>query len=213
MRSRYAEDCRAESLAHGVGQFVIMGAGLDTFGYRQPSWTISIRIFEVDHPATQRWKRAKLSSAGIQIPKNVTLVPINFEEIPLEQGLAVSAFDLGAATFFSWFGVSGYLTQEAIDRTLKFVVTMPRSSEIVLDFFVPKELIAPKQAKAYATLSALAAQLSQPVLTRFAPDELAAKFKTAGFSNAGNAQQVYPELGARERPAYGTRPNCFRMPS
>jgi O-methyltransferase involved in polyketide biosynthesis len=66
---------------------------------------------------------------------------------------------------------------------LKFVVTMPRSSEIVLDFFVPKELIAPEQAKAYATLSALAAQLSQPVLTRFAPDELAAKLKTAGFSN------------------------------
>jgi methyltransferase (TIGR00027 family) len=84
MRSRYAEDCLAESLAHGVGQYVIMGAGLDTFGYRQPSWTTSIRILEVDHPATQRWKRAKLSAAGIQIPRNVTLVPINFEEISLE---------------------------------------------------------------------------------------------------------------------------------
>src|SRR5271163_1910279 len=71
MRSRYTEDCLAESLAHGVRQYVIMGAGLDTFGCRQPSWATSLRIFEVDHPATQRWKRAKLSDAGIQIPKNV----------------------------------------------------------------------------------------------------------------------------------------------
>jgi methyltransferase (TIGR00027 family) len=96
MRSRYAEDCLAESLAHGVRQYVIMGAGLDTFGYRQPSWATSLRIFEVDHPATQRWKRAKLSAAGIQIPKNVILALVNFEEVSFEEGLLASGLDLGS---------------------------------------------------------------------------------------------------------------------
>ena len=183
MRSRYTEDCLAESLAHGVRQYVILGAGLDTFGYRQPSWASSLRIFEVDHPATQRWKRAKLSAAGIQIPNNVIFAAVNLEEVSLEQGLAASGFDLGVPTFFSWLGVTGFLTEEAIDRTLEFVLAMPRLSEIVLDFIVPNELIAPEQAAVVATVFARFAQQGEPIVTRFAPKELAAKLKAAGFSN------------------------------
>ncbi len=182
VRSRYTEDCLAESLAHGVRQYVIMGAGLDTFGYRQPSWATPLRIFEVDHPATQRWKRAKLSDAGIQIPKNVIFAPVNFEEVSLEKGLGASGLDLGVPTFFSWLGVTMYLTEEAIDQTLNFVLAMPRSSEIVLDFTVPNELIAPEQASVVATVLAGVAQQGEPFVTRFAPEELAAKLKAAGFS-------------------------------
>lgn len=182
MRSRYTEDCLAESLARGVRQYVIMGAGLDTFGYRQPSWATALRIFEVDHPATQRWKRAKLSAAGIQIPENVIFAPVNFEEVALEVGLAASGLDLGVPTFFSWLGVTMYLTEEAIDRTLKFVLAMPRSSEIVLDFMVPNELFAPEEAPAAAKVFAYAAQQGEPIVTRFAPEELTAKLKAAGFS-------------------------------
>ncbi len=182
MRSRYTEDCLAESLAHGVRQYVIMGAGLDTFGYRQPSWARALRIFEVDHPATQRWKRAKLSAAGVQIPQNVIFAPVNFEEVSLEEGYAASGLDLGVATFFSWLGVSPYLSEEAIDRTLKFVRAMPRSSEVVLDFFVPNELIAPQETSTIAKVFAYAAQQGEPIVTRFAPEELTAKLIAAGFS-------------------------------
>jgi methyltransferase (TIGR00027 family) len=186
MRSRYTEDCLADSLAHGVRQYVIMGAGLDTFGYRQPSWATSLRIFEVDHPATQRWKRARLSATGIQIPKNVIFAPVNFEEVSLEEGLAASGLDLGVPTFFSWLGVASYLTEAAIDRTLKFVLAMPRSSEIVLDFIVPNELIAPEEAPVAATVLGRFAQQGEPIVTRFAPEELTAKLKAAGFSNVAH---------------------------
>jgi methyltransferase (TIGR00027 family) len=182
MRSRYAEDCLAESLAHGVRQYVIMGAGLDTFGYRQPSWATSLRIFEVDHPATQRWKRVKLSAVGIQIPKNIIFTPVDFEEVSLKEGLAASGLDLGVPTFFSWLGVASYLTEEAIDRTFKFVLAMPRSSEIVLDFFVPNELIPPEEALAVAKAFAYAAQQGEPIVTRFAPAELTANLIATGFS-------------------------------
>ena len=162
MRSRYTEDCLAESLAHGISQYVIMGAGLDTFGYRQPSWAASLRIFEVDHPATQRRKLATLSAAGIQIPKNVIFTPVNFEEVSLEEGLVAGGFDPGVSTFFSWLGVAAYLTQEAIDRTLTFVLATPRSSEIVLDFMVPNELLAPEDAQVVATIVARIAQQGEP---------------------------------------------------
>ena len=183
MRSRYAEDCLAESIAHLVTQYVIIGAGLDTFAYRQPSWAASLRIFEVDHPATQRSKLAKLSAAGIQVPKNVIFTPVNFEGVSLEEGLVASGFDPGVATFFSWLGVTPYLTQDAIDRTLKFVCAMPRSSEIVLDFAAHNELIASENAQAIATIVARVAQQGEPFVTRFAPEELTAKLKAAGFSD------------------------------
>jgi methyltransferase (TIGR00027 family) len=182
MRIRYTEDCLAESLAQGVRQYVIMGAGLDTFAYRQPSWATALRIFEVDHPATQRWKRTKLSAAGIQIPENVIFAAVNFEEISLEAGLAACGFDLGVPTFLSWLGVTMYLTEEAIDRALKFILAMPRSSEIVLDFVVPDELIASEDAPAVAKVVARVAQQGEPFVTRFAPEGLTAKLSAAGFS-------------------------------
>jgi methyltransferase (TIGR00027 family) len=134
MRSRYAEDCLAESLGDGVGQYVLLGAGLDTFAYRQPAWAGSLRIFEVDCPATQKWKRAKLAAAEISIPVNVTLVPVDFERTSLKEGLAASGLDLRIPTFFSSLGVTQYLTEEALDLLLNFVLTLPPASEIVFSF-------------------------------------------------------------------------------
>jgi methyltransferase (TIGR00027 family) len=113
IRSRYAEDCLAESLSNGVRQYVVLGAGLDTFAYRQPSWADSLRIFEVDHPATQRWKRRRLAEAGISVPRNVTLVPVDFEKISLAAGLTQAGLDFATPTFFSLLGVSQYLGEEA----------------------------------------------------------------------------------------------------
>jgi methyltransferase (TIGR00027 family) len=87
MRSRYTEDCLAEALIRGVRQYVILGAGLDTFAYRQPSWAGSLRIYEIDHPASQEWKRERLEVAKVKIPENLTFAPIDFEITSLRGGV------------------------------------------------------------------------------------------------------------------------------
>src|SRR6202035_6128756 len=110
-RSRYAEDELARAVAHGVTQYVVLGAGLDTFAYRNPH--PGLRVFEVDHPATQAWKREQLQAANIAIPPSLTFVPIDFELQTLADGLSRSGFNANAAAFFSWLGVTPYLTREA----------------------------------------------------------------------------------------------------
>jgi methyltransferase (TIGR00027 family) len=87
MRSRFAEDCLAESIGNGVRQYVLLGAGLDTFAYRQPHRASSLRVFEVDHPATQQWKCRHLADAGITLPDNVSFVPVDFEKVSLATAL------------------------------------------------------------------------------------------------------------------------------
>ncbi|MBV8476214.1 MAG: class I SAM-dependent methyltransferase, partial [Acidobacteria bacterium] len=129
MRSRFAEDCLAEAVNQGVRQYVLLGAGLDTFAYRQPRWASSLRIFEVDHPATQRWKRRRLAEAGISVPENVTFVPVDFEKVSLATALPQAGIDSGMAAFFSMLGVTQYLIEGAFDETLRFVLSMPSPSE------------------------------------------------------------------------------------
>src|SRR5580698_7847011 len=101
VRSRYAEDHLARAIARGASQYVVLGAGLDTFAYRNPYVGTALRVFEVDHPATQEWKRARLAEAGIAIPESVTHAPVNFEHQTLAEGLHQAGFDETRATFFS----------------------------------------------------------------------------------------------------------------
>ncbi len=91
VRSRYAEDCLAEAAARGLEQYVVLGAGLDTFAYRAPRG--GLRIFEVDHPATQVWKREQLKSAAIPIPESLSYAPVDFERETLGEGLKRAGFD------------------------------------------------------------------------------------------------------------------------
>src|SRR6266851_4927996 len=201
MRSRCTEDCLAESLAREIKQYVILGAGLDTFCYRQPEPAKSLMIFEVDYPASQRRKRAKLATANIHIPDNVTFLPIDFEKLTLKEGLAATGFDFGMRTFFSWLGVAVYLTEEAFDRTLELILSMPRSSEIVLDFMVPLHLLPRDEAAVVAAAAAGIAEQGEPLLTRFVPEELAAKLEAMGFSKVTH---LSPQT-ARERYFAGRR--------
>src|SRR3984957_6851470 len=115
-RSRYAEDELARAGPHGVTQYVVLGAGLDTFAYRNPH--PGLRVFEVDHPSTQAWKREQLQAAGIAIPAALTFVPVDFERQTLADGLERGGFDDRAAAFFSWLGVTPYLTRDACMSTL-----------------------------------------------------------------------------------------------
>ncbi len=167
-RSRYAEDELARAVAHGVRQYVVLGAGLDTFAYRNPH--PGLRVFEVDHPATQAWKREQLQAAGIAIPPALTFVPIDFERQTLADGLGGAGFDLGAAAFYSWLGVTPYLTREACMSTLSFVAKMPAGSGVVFDFAVDPALLNAGQREALDALSKRVAGYGEPFQLFFDPE-------------------------------------------
>ena len=182
LRSRFAEDCLAGKYREGLRQYVLLGAGLDTFAYRQPPWASSLRIFEVDHPATQQWKRKRLAEAGIGVPNNVTFVPLDFEKVSLSNGLAQAGLDSGAATFFSMLGVSQYLTEAALDETLNFVLSAPGGSEIVFSFVAADAILDAADVALAREFTARFAAIGEPWLTRFLPEHLAAKLTAMGFS-------------------------------
>ena len=114
VRSRYAEDIVEQQAGTGVGQYVILGAGLDTFAYRRPG--PGLRVFEVDHPATQAWKQRGLAGLGVAIPDNLVFVPVDFERQELGPALEEAGFALAEPAVFSWLGVTMYLTPDAIDQ-------------------------------------------------------------------------------------------------
>lgn len=181
MRSRYAEDCLAEGVARGVRQYVILGAGLDTFAYRQGCSASALRVYEVDHPETQRWKRDRLAAASIAIPSNLTFVPTDFESITLPDALQATGFASDAETFCSWLGVTQYLSSETIDAALRFVLSLPHSSEIVFSFILPQEELEGVEADAVQTAARRAAEVGEPWLSRFHADYLQAKLRAMGF--------------------------------
>lgn len=180
VRSRYAEDRLRDAAACGVRQCVVLGAGLDTFAYRQPPWAHALRIFEVDWPATQEDKRARLARAGVPIPENVTFVPIDFERTAVVEALAGHAFDAAAPAFVSWLGVMMYLTREASAAVFAFVAALPPSSEIVFSFMpAPVEMASQGDGP---TLADRVAELGEPLRTHIAPEELVTWLTGMGFA-------------------------------
>jgi len=182
IRNRYAEDCLAEAVKRGVQQYVILGAGLDTFAYRQPSWAKSLCIYEIDHPATQSSKRTRLAAAEIAAPPNLTFVPIDFERQSLEGALRVASFDFGRKTFCSWLGVTQYLTSDAIRQTLEFVLSLVESSEIVFSFVLPSEMLTDSEAEARAMAAHSSAEVGELYLSTFPGQDLKAHLAAIGFS-------------------------------
>ena len=134
LRSRFTEDRLEQSLGRGIEQFVILGAGYDTFFARQPEWAKALRIFEIDQPATQDDKLARIAAARMSVPANVVFGSVNFEVESVADGLRRHGVRFDVPTVFSWLGVTMYLTEPAIDATLSTVLSFPRGSEIVLTF-------------------------------------------------------------------------------
>ncbi|MGP8227072.1 MAG: class I SAM-dependent methyltransferase, partial [Terracidiphilus sp.] len=132
-RSRIAEDALSRAVERGVGQIVILGAGLDTFALRNPHDALEIRIYEVDHPATQAGKLERLAEAQIALPPWLILVPVDFERDDLGEKLAAAGFQQSSPAFFTWLGVVPYLTQDAIGRTLDYMTSI-QNSEVVFDY-------------------------------------------------------------------------------
>ena len=178
-RSRYTEDRMHEAVDRGATQLVVLGAGYDTFAYRQPEWARSARIFEVDHPASQEAKRSLLRKAGVDVPANLSFVAIDFETTSLADGLAAGGLVRDQVTFFSWLGVVVYLDEAAVDAVLRTVATFAKGSEISLTFSPPD------RDGAAAGLAARTAALGEPWKTRLEPEVLLAKLRASGFSEAG----------------------------
>lgn len=189
-RCRYAEDELHAAVRRGVRQYVVMGAGLDTFAYRQSYPEDMLHVFEVDYPATQIWKRELLEKAAIPIPESLTFSPTDFEKQTLEQGLRQTGFDTGKSTFFSWLGVTPYLTESAIMSTLQFVASMPKGSGIVFDYTVSPSLLNPNQQKAFAALADRVALAGEPFQSFFDPALLRKTLTEMGF---GEIEDLAPE--------------------
>src|SRR5262245_12008181 len=137
-RSRIAEDALSKAVERGIRQIVILGAGLDTFGLRNPHGARQIRIYEVDHPATQAWKRQRLADARLALPPCLVLVPVDFERDDLEKTLVGAGFQQNSPAFFTWLGVVPYLTQDAIGSTLDYMASI-QNSEVVFDYMEPPQ--------------------------------------------------------------------------
>jgi methyltransferase (TIGR00027 family) len=182
VRSRRAEDRFAEAHARGTRQVVVLGAGLDTFACRCA--LPGVRFVEVDHPATQAWKREVLSRAGIPAPAALAFAPVDFERDDLGEALARAGLDLAAPAFVAWLGVVPYLTPEAVRATLGLVGgALAPGSEVVLDFAVPP----PGEPRARASRAAFAARvaaLGEPLRSAFDPAALAGEVRALGFARA-----------------------------
>ena len=180
-RSRFAEDELARAVARGVRQYVVLGAGLDTFAYRNPHAALGLRVFEVDHPATQEWKRARLLSAGIEIPAETVFVAVNFERQSLAGALPSAGFSAGQPAFFSWLGVVPYLTEAAFLATMSFIAGLPPASGVVFDYAVERHALGPLEQLALDALASRVAAAGEPFHLFFDPAVLAAQLRQLGF--------------------------------
>jgi methyltransferase (TIGR00027 family) len=184
-RSRYAEDRLSEGIARGVTQYVVLGAGLDTFAYRNPF--PALRVFEVDFPSTQEYKRGLLAQAGIGEPGNVCFVPLDFEKKELAQGLAEAGFHASASAFFGWLGVVPYLSGEAFRSTLGTIGRLAGGSGVCFDYALSPETLKPERRRVFDALAARVAAVGEPFRLFFTPNQLELEFLQAGFARIENA--------------------------
>jgi methyltransferase (TIGR00027 family) len=195
-RSRIAEDALLKAVERGVRQVVILGAGLDTFALRNPH-AARISIFEVDHPATQAWKRQRLAGAELAPPRWLTFVPVDFERDDLPQKLGSAGFERASVAFFTWLGVVPYLTRDAIDAMLRYIASIP-NSEVVFDYAEPPETWS-EDVKAYAAAARMARleKINEQWVSRFEPAGVAAILRSHGVDDMEDIsfQQVVSRFG------------------
>ncbi|WP_051179479.1 class I SAM-dependent methyltransferase [Nocardia concava] len=176
-RARFAEEVVARAVAEGTRQVVILGAGLDTFGYRNPY--AGVTVFEVDHPDTQEWKREMLAAAGIEIPDSVTFVPVDFETDTLAAGLAHAGFRRDEPAVFVWLGVIMYLTRDAITETLRFIAGQAQPVRVVADYLCPGT--TSEERETLRKRAERIAAINEPFLSYLEPDEFAELLRVIGF--------------------------------
>jgi len=184
-RTRFIEDLVAEQTANGIGQYVILGAGLDTFAQRRPELASRLLVFEVDQPGPQTWKRKRLIDLGFGIPSFLRFVPVDFEagDVWWER-LVASGFDARRPALVASTGVSMYLTTETIKATLRQVAALPPGSIFVMSFLFPIDLMDPEVRPGMERAAEGARASGTPFISFFTPTEMLAIARKAGFRNA-----------------------------
>jgi methyltransferase (TIGR00027 family) len=195
-RSRIAEDALSGAVERGVRQIVILGAGLDTFALRSPHSVRHIRIYEVDHPATQAWKRQRLAEAQLALPPWLTLVPVDFERDDLGEMLVGAGFQQNSPAFFTWLGVVPYLTQEAIVSTLDYMASI-QNSEVVFDYMEPRQAFSEQMRELVTKRTEQLEKMDERWASRFEPNGIAAILRSRGFSDIEdiNFQEITSRFG------------------
>ena len=202
-RSRLAEDRLAEAVGRGVRQLVVLGAGLDTFGLRNPHRDKGLKVFEVDHPATQAWKRERIAEATSE-PPTLDFVAVDFEKQAFLDELVKAGFDRQAPAFVMWLGVIPYLTREAIGATLAALARI--NAEVVFDYGEPVETFSGARRAYIEAMETRVASLGEPFLSRFRPAEMAALLAETGFTRREDfgPHEIAVYLGASSPPPLGT---------
>jgi methyltransferase (TIGR00027 family) len=177
--SRYIEDELGKALERGVSEYVILGAGLDSFAFRRQDIENKLRVFEVDHPATQNWKKIRLRELDINQPCNLTFVPVDFEKQRLIDELQVAGFQLDIPVFFSMLGVAHYLSQAAVFQILNEVANMAPGSEIIFDYMLTDSLLYEQDPSIVAW--GKSRDRRQKWVSQFDPLTLAERLREMGF--------------------------------
>jgi methyltransferase (TIGR00027 family) len=181
-RARFIEDMVVERAGRGVGQYVILGAGLDSFAQRRPEIASSLKVFEVDPPGPQAWKRRRLIELGFGIPEWLRLVPVDFEAGDAWwQRLAAAGFDSGQPAIVASTGVSMYLTKDAIAATLRQIAALAPGSMLAMTFLLPLELADPEVRPGLQLAEKGARASGTPFISFFTPTEMLALAREAGF--------------------------------
>jgi methyltransferase (TIGR00027 family) len=181
-RARFIEDLVTERVRHGVGQYVILGAGLDTFVQRKPETACRMRIFEIDRPRPQAWKRQRLMELGYGIPDCLQFVAVDFEGgKDWWQGLAAAGFDAGQPAVVAATGVSMYLTNDAIVAMLRQVATLAPGSTLAMTFLLPLELADPEVRPGLQQAHNGARASGTPFISFFTPTQMLTLARDAGF--------------------------------
>jgi len=209
-RARFIEDLVAEQAGHGVGQYVILGAGLDTFAQRRPELASRLRVFEVDRPEPQEWKHQRLTELGFGVPEWLRLVPVDFEagDSWLDR-LAAAGFDRHQTAVVVSTGVSMYLTRDAIAATLRQLATLAPGSTFAMTFLLPLELLEPEDRRMFEWAQKGAAASGTPFATFLAPTEIVSLAREAGFksvehvSGAGLGQRYFADRTDALQPSSG----------
>lgn len=196
-RTRFAEDSLAAAVARGVRQVVVLGAGLDTLAYRSP-FGDGVQIFEVDHPATQEWKRLRLAKAGIRLPGSLVFAPVDFERATLADCLAATDFDPGLQTFLTWMGVVPYLPEQSAWSVLEFIASLGGGAHVVFDYSNPPALLPPDRRLAHERRAARVAGLGEPWLSYFETSKLHGRLNALGFTDIEDLGP--PQIAARYFP-------------
>jgi methyltransferase (TIGR00027 family) len=195
-RSRFVEDFVVSAVEDGIAQYILLGAGLDSFAYRHPELAHRVTIFEVDHPLSQAWKQRRLDELQVSIPHNVVFAAVDFERQALGDGLIAAGVDFGRPVVVSWIGVMMYLARGAIDATLNTIAGCSPGTRLVLSYDQPPDAIDEKGRALLADVSTTAAQLGEPFVSLLRRDEVERLLLEHGFNSVthfttGDAERDY----------------------